>query len=97
MIRSIKRNMARNRLKDMGYDKVNKRMGIRNDLKGNRVSRVQIRNGMKTPASRDRLSKFLDEHPAVWKRVLVGDLAKKAKAAEKAASRQRKIDTLYRC
>ena len=96
MIRTIKRNMARNRLKDMGYDKVNKRMGIRNGLKGNRVLRRQIRNGQKTGPGRDRLGVFLKEHPAVWQRVLDGDLAKKAVAAEKAASRQRKINSCYR-
>ena len=96
MIRTIKRNMARNRLKDMGYDRVNKRLGYRNGLKGGRVMRKQIRNGMKTAGGRDRLNRFLAEHPAIWERVLVGDLRKKAIAAERAASRQRKIDMVYR-
>ena len=96
MIRTIKRNMARNRLKDMGYDRVNKRMGIRNGMKGNRVLRRQVRNGQKSPTGRDRLGVFLKEHPAIWQRVLNGDLAKRAVIAEKAASRQRKIDMCYR-
>lgn len=96
MIRSIKRNIARNLLKDMGYDKVNKRMGYRNGMKGGRVTRVQIRNGMKTPASRDRLGVFLKEHPPVWKRVLQGDLKSRAQQAFAQESRKRKIDACYR-
>ena len=96
MIRSIKRNIARNLMKDMKYDKVNKRMGYRNGLKGGRVANVQIRNGMKTAPSRERLSKFLQEHPAVWQRILYGDLKERAQKCFMAASRRRAVMTCYR-
>lgn len=96
MIRAIKRNIARNLLKDMKYDKVNKRLGYRNGLKGGRVTNVQIRNGMKTPASRDRLDKFLKEHPAVWQRVLYGDLKERAQKSFMAASRHCAVMNCYR-
>ena len=96
MIRTIKRNIARNLLKDMGYDQVNRRLGYRNGLKNGRVTNVQIRNGMKTPASRDRLNKFLKEHPAVWQRVLYGDLKERAQKSFMAASRRRKVEACYR-
>lgn len=96
MIRSIKRNIAKNLLKDMGYDRVNKRIGYRNGMKGGRVTRVQIRNGMKTPASRERLDIFLREHPAVWQRVLNGDLKERAQKCFAAASRKRKVEACYR-
>lgn len=96
MIRTIKRNIARNLLKDMGYDQVNRRLGYRNGLKNGRVTNVQIRNGMKTPASRDRLGKFLKEHPAVWQRVLYGDLKSRAHQAFVQESRKRKIEACYR-
>ena len=96
MIRTIKRNIAKNLLKDMGYDRVNKRVGYRNGLKNGRVTNVQIRNGMKTPASRERLNKFLQEHPAVWQRVLNGDLKEKARKSFMAASRRRKVEACYR-
>lgn len=96
MIRSIRRNIARNRMKDMGFDRVNRRMGIRNGIKGNRLLRRQVRNGMKTPAARDRLAGYLKAHPPVWKRVLEGDLRERAVAAEKAESRKRKMAVLYR-
>lgn len=96
MIRAIKRNIARNLLKDMKYDKVNKRLGYRNGMKGGRVTNVQIRNGMKTPSSRERLNKFLTEHPAVWQRVLYGDLKERAQKSFMAASRRRKVEACYR-
>lgn len=96
MIRAIKRNIARNLLKDMGYDQVNRRLGYRNGLKNGRVTNVQIRNGMKTPSSRDRLNKFLKEHPAVWQRVLYGDLKEKAQKSFMVESRKRKVDACYR-
>lgn len=96
MIRTIKRNIAKNLLKDMGYDRVNNRVGYRNGLKNGRVTNVQIRNGMKTPASRERLDIFLREHPAVWQRVLNGDLKEKARKSFMAASRRRKVEACYR-
>lgn len=96
MIRTIKRNMARNRLKDMGYDRVNKRLGYRNGVKGGRLRRATVRVNTRTRRRRAVWETFLKEHPPIWKRVLEGDLRKKAIAAERAASRQRKIDMVYR-
>ena len=95
MIRTIKRNMARNRLKDMGYDRVNKRLGYRNGLNGGRLRRATVRVNTRTRRRRAVWETFLKEHPALWQRVLAGDLQKKAIEAERAASRQRKIDRCY--
>ena len=80
MIRSIKRNIARNRMKDMGIGNVNQKMRLRSGDKETMPGREMIAKLNKTPKGRAVLARRYKEHPALWQEVLYG--AKKAEADE---------------
>ena len=86
MLRSIKRNIARSRMKDMGIDHVNHKMAHRqNDtLIKNCVQALQ-----KTKNGRRRLLAIYAKNPPIWKRIIEGDLKKTADRSWNEASRKR--------
>lgn len=88
MLRTWKREIARNRLKDMGADHVNRRMGHRKEetLEHEVIAKMQ-----KTAQGRDRLKRILDANPPLWKRVISGDLKKDGDKAFWKRSEQRRF------
>ena len=86
MLRSIKRNIARNRMKDMGIDHINHKMAHRqNDtLIKNTVQALQ-----KTRNGRRRLIAIYAKNPPIWKRIIEGDLKKTADKSWNQASIKR--------
>jgi len=84
-VRALKRNMARNLLKDLGADHVNKRMHMSN---GN-MNRKQFRKLLKTKHGRRRWNAYSQEFFPLWKRVLIGDMSKRAQRAFMVASGKR--------
>lgn len=92
MMRSLQRNIARARLTDAGYDRVNKRMSMTAGGSHKREAEERGHRGRKD--SRKRRA-FLDNRrkldPPVWRRVTEGDLARKAEEASKKASLRRLI------
>ena len=93
MVRTILRNIAKNRLKDMGYDNVNSKMRLRFGDKDTMPCREAINKLQKTPQGRGRLEKSLKEHPALWTEVLCGS---KKKDADGAFSRMSSVRFLRR-
>ena len=88
MIRSIKRNIARNRMRDMGFDKINKRMRTRLDPE-NSPRRIVIRKLEKTRQGRGKLALFGMANPQLWKEVLNGRYQGDAEKAFRRASQVR--------
>ena len=91
MIRSIKRTIARNRLKDMAVGNVNQKMGMRYGDKETMPGREAINKLQKTKQGRERLTRSLKEHPALWMEVLNGRKKKEADSAATNAATIRKM------
>ena len=93
MQRSIARNIARNRLKDAGYDRPNKRLGMSNGGKSGYIDTVMSqRKGRKNSRTARRFeTKLRAGDPPVWKRVIFGDLKKKFEEASKRANLRREL------
>ena len=91
MVRSILRNIAKNRMKDMGLGNVNRKMRMRFGDKETMPEREAIRKLQKTPQGRDRLARALKEHPALWQEVLCGSRKKEATDAFTRMSVRRKM------
>lgn len=93
MIRKIQREIARNRLADAGYDKVNKRLGMTGKGRASDVNTMlsQRRGFRNSRMARKFATRLWKDLPPVWKRVLVGDLAEQAEQASKKASMKREI------
>ena len=89
MIRSMLRNIARNRMKDMGIGNVNQKMGRRFGDKDTMPDRITICKLQKTPQGRDRLARIRKAHPALWTEVLTGSKKKDADEAFRQMSRLR--------
>ena len=68
-IRQLERSIAKARLKDMGVEHVNKRMGFH-------MSNAKVSKLMKRKNGRKLLAKVRETDVPVWKRILYGDLAK---------------------
>ena len=81
MRRKIAREIARNRLKDAGFEKVNRRLDATAEGKKKRSLKQRKKIGP------DAWKK----DPPVWRRVLTGDLEEKAVEAWKKASMHRAI------
>lgn len=88
MIRTIKRNMSRNFMKDMGFDSINKRMRTPFDPKG-MPQKIVISKMQKTRQGRDKLAKIRYENRPLWKRILEGEYRESAEKAFKKASFER--------
>ena len=83
---TIARNIARERLKDAGYERVNRRMSMSTG------GRRQLKLTKKTMSSGKRrwyIQARLHLDPPVWRRVFDGDLEKEAVKAWKKASLRR--------
>ena len=93
MIRAIKRNIARNRLKDAGYERVNKRMSMTSGGTKQHIRMVErTHRGRKDSRMRRvYIDKVRAADPQIWRRVFSGDLEKKAVEAWKHASFRRAI------
>lgn len=92
MIRSLKRNIAKGRLQDAGYDRVNKRMSMTAGGSHKREAEERGTRGRRNSRMRSAfLEKRRKNDPPVWRRVTEGDLAKKAEEAVKKASLRRAI------
>lgn len=91
MIRSIMRNMAKNRMKDMGIGNVNQKMHVRFGDKDTMPGREAIVKMQKTAQGRGKLAKALKDHPPMWKEVLCGSKKKEADEASKKAGNKRLI------
>lgn len=90
MARSIQRNMARQRLEDAGYERVNKRLGVTMGKSRQAEASEKYHRGRKNSRRRAAyLAKMRKAFPPVWRRVTEGDLAKKAVKAFKKASLNR--------
>ena len=92
MRRKIAREIARNRLKDAGYERVNKRIGM--TAGGKREHEMEDKmhgNSRSSARKRAWLSEMRKKNPPVWRRVLYGDLAKAAENACKKASLHRAL------
>lgn len=91
MQRSIARNIARNRLKDAGYDRPNKRLGMSNGGKSGYIDTVMSqRKGRRNSRMAKKFeAKLRASDPPVWKRVVFGDLKKKFEEASKRANLRR--------
>lgn len=68
-IRKLERSIAKARLKEMGVERVNRKMG--RYMNGSSERRI-----MRTRKGRKRFARFLESDMPVWRRVLWGDLAK---------------------
>lgn len=89
MVRSILRNIAKNRLKDMGVGNVNQKMGMRYGDKETMPDREMIAKYSKTPKGRALLEKAYKTHPALWTEVLSGGKKKDAEGAFRRKSTER--------
>lgn len=92
MVRSILRNIARNRMKDMGLGDVNTKMHMRFGDKSTMPDKEAIPKLQKTPQGRDRLAKAMKEHPALWQEVLWGSRKKEANTALARMATRRKME-----
>lgn len=93
MIRTIERNMARNRMKDAGYDKVNRRMGMTAG-NGRMQARAAERDWRGRKNSRKKfavVAKIRESDPPIWKRILWGDLEKKTEDVRKKEKMKRAL------
>jgi len=94
MIRKMQREIARQRLMDAGYDRVNRRLGWTKEGANKRDAEEKYHRGWKTSRRRAAfLRKRLEQDPPAWRRILWGDLKKKAVEAEKKASLKRAIES----
>ena len=93
MHRTFARNIARNRLIDAGFERPNKRMGMTAGGKRGYIDTVMSqRLGRKKSRMAMKLERKLRTNdPAVWRRALHGDLAKKFEEAWKKASFKRAL------
>lgn len=93
MLRKIKREIAKGRMRDMGLDQINRRMSIRKDdtLVKNCVLAMQ-----KTKNGRRRLINIYAKNPPIWKRIIEGDLKKEGDRAFARASLERGGDPYCR-
>lgn len=89
MVRSILRNIAKNRMKDMGIGNINQKMGVRFGDKETMPGREMICKLNKTHKGREVLAKAYKEHPALWTEVLSGSKAKDAYSAFRRKSTER--------
>ena len=88
MRRTIARNIARERLKDAGYERVNRRMSMST---GGRRRLKLARKIMSGRKRRWYIQYRLHMDPPVWRRVFDGDLEKEAVKAWKKASLRREL------
>ena len=88
MLRSIRRNIAKNLLRDMGYERVNEKLYQVKDP-NKRPSEVVVTKLTKTAQGRTRLDKMRSDNPPLWKRITQGDLAKDAQKAIVKAKNER--------
>lgn len=92
MMRSLKRSIAKARLKDAGYDRVNKRISVTAGGVKKRRAEERGRRGRLKSRTRDAYFQMRrKEDPPVWRRVTEGDLAKKASEASRKAWFHRNI------
>lgn len=93
MKRTIAREIARNRLKDAGYERVNKRIGMTTGGKREHEMEEKMHGSGTRPSRMKRafLEKQREKNPQVWRRVLYGDLAKAAENAWRKASFHRAL------
>ena len=89
MVRSILRNIARNRMKDMGMGNVNQKMHQRFGDKETMPGREMIAKLKKTSKGREVLARRYKEHPAMWMEVLCGSRKNDADEAFRKASFRR--------
>lgn len=93
MTRTIARNIARNKLKDAGYERPNKRLGM--TAGGNRGyidTMMSQRHGRKNSRKGKAFeAKIRENDPPVWRRILYGDLKDKFEASFRKASVNRAI------
>ena len=90
MIRTIERNMARSRMKDMGFDKINKQMHTPYGPK-TYPSPKAFRRLQKTWKGRKLLASIREENMPLWKRILWGEYRESSVKAEKKASYNRMV------
>lgn len=90
MLRSIKRNIAKNRMKDAEVDKVNRRMSIRQN-RTDAPSRIKIAKMSKTAQGRRKLAVIFRKNPPMWKSVLTGEFRKEADKAFIKKSQEREF------
>lgn len=98
MTRTIARNIARNRLMDAGYERVNKRLSM-TASGGAKHARMVERTHRGRKSSRRRaayITKIRKNDPQIWRRILFGDLAKKAVKISKKASFKRALENRAR-
>lgn len=94
MIRKMQREIARQRLTDSGYDRVNRRLDWTKEGRNKRDAEEKYHRGWKTSRRRAAfLRKRREQDPPVWRRILWGDLEKKAVMAGKRASLKRAIES----
>lgn len=98
MTRTIARNIARNRLMDAGYERVNKRLSM---TAGGGAKHAQIvertHRGRKNSRRRAAyIAAIRKDDPQIWRRILFGDLAKKAVEISKKASFKRALENQAR-
>lgn len=89
MTRTFQRNIAKNRLKDMGVGNVNQKMRRRFGDKNTMPDREMIAKYSKTPKGRTLLAKAYKTHPALWTEVLNGSKKKDADKAVTIMNRRR--------
>ena len=90
MIRAIERNIARNRMKDMGFDKINKRMNT--PMNPDKMPLPKVKKRMqRTAVGRRKLEVIRKENMPLWKRVLWGEYRESSEKAEKKASYERMV------
>ena len=88
MRRTIARNIARERLKDAGYERVNRRMSMST---GGRRRLKLTKKTMSSGKRRWYIQARLHLDTPVWRRVFNGDLEKEAVKAWKKASFHREL------
>ena len=93
LTRSIARNIARNRLIDAGYERPNKRLSM--TAKGGKKHAQAVERyhkGRKTSRRRRAYIEMIRKaDPQIWRRILYGDLSKKAIEISKKASIRRAL------
>lgn len=93
LTRSIARNIARNRLIDAGYERPNKRLSM-TAQGGKKHAQAVERYHRGRKNSRRRLAyieMIRKADPQIWRRILYGDLSKKAIEISKKASIRRAL------
>lgn len=86
MLRKIKREIAKGRMRDMGLDHINLRMHIR---KNDTLVKECVLALQKTKNGRRRLINIYAKNPPLWKRIIEGDLKKDGDKAFARASLER--------